>query len=255
MKAVTLGSLEIGRGIPKIIIPITGESRDGIIAQGMKLRALGADAAEWRADWFHGLHSRQALMDGLKGLREAILDMPLIFTCRTAPEGGKADISPEEYLEVNMAMAHSGLVDGVDIELMSYPAQGQIMLEELHRAGLVAIGSRHISGPMPPQEKMAAMLLDMCSMGADIQKLAVYARSPREGCRLLMAAKAAGQAGAGPLIPIAMGENGLVSRVAGELFYGAAVFAAIDGGSAPGQLSPRATRAALTAVHNAAMEG
>lgn len=249
MRSVTLGNLQIGSGLPKIIVPVTGSTRENITAEARRVAALAPDAIEWRADYYAAIHDTCAVLDTLECVRCVIGDMPVVFTCRTLPEGGRASISPGEYAGLNMAVAQSGLADGLDIELLSHREHAAGLLEAIHGVGLTCIGSCHMAST-PGIEEMAAMLLEMCRMGADIQKLAVYAHTSGEGLMLLKAAGSAVKQGAGPIIPIAMGEQGMVSRVAGELFSAAAVFAAAENSSAPGQLSLGATRALLRAVHS-----
>lgn len=249
MRSVTLRKLKIGSGLPKIIVPVTGRTHEGITAEAQRVAALVPDAIEWRADCYAAIHDTSAVVHTLEGIRRAIGDMPLVFTCRTLTEGGNTSISPDEYAGLNIAVARSHLADGLDIELLSHREYASALLEAIHGAGLLCIGSCHMART-PGTEEMAAMLLEMCRMGSDIQKLAVYAHTAEDGLKLLRAAQSALKQGAGPLIPIAMGEQGMVSRVAGENFSAAAVFAAAENSSAPGQLSLGATRALMRAVHS-----
>ena len=116
MNTVTLRNIQIGHGMPAVIVPIAEESREGILAMGKKLRQRDADAVEWRADFYDGMGDKDAVLSLLYELRLALGDAPLIFTCRTSKEGGRADITDEEYAMLNMAALAGGCVDAIDIE-------------------------------------------------------------------------------------------------------------------------------------------
>ena len=56
MKTVKIRGVEIGAGIPKICVPIVGAAKKEILEQAAALRAVPADMAEWRIDWFENVY-------------------------------------------------------------------------------------------------------------------------------------------------------------------------------------------------------
>lgn len=248
MSIVTLRTLHIGHGIPKVIVPISETSREGILAMGKKLCAADADAAEWRVDFYEGLKDTHDVLSLLCELRSCLGNKPLIFTCRTAGEGGMADISDEEYALLNRAVLQSGPVDAIDIEVFSHGQYGAELIRDIGAQGCVSVGSRHMD-KMPETEELTDTLKAIHSMGADITKLAAAAENPGEALALMRAARQAKASGIGPLIAIAMGEQGIMSRVLAELMGSDAVFAAVGRGTAAGQLSLGAMKAILKTVH------
>ena len=52
MKTVKVKEVEIGRGIPKICIPITGTTREEILLDVEEILKQKPDLAEWRADCY-----------------------------------------------------------------------------------------------------------------------------------------------------------------------------------------------------------
>ncbi len=100
---------------------------------------------------------------------------------------------------------------------------------------------------------MVDLLVSMANAGADIAKLAVMPQSPADGARLLQAtAKAAARRPETPLITMAMGAAGAVTRLCGGAFGVCASFGAVGGAaSAPGQPDARHLRAAVQAVGQA----
>ena len=51
MNTVNVRKVEIGKGIPKICVPVVGITRDDIIDAACKAKET-ADLVEWRADWY-----------------------------------------------------------------------------------------------------------------------------------------------------------------------------------------------------------
>ncbi|MBR5293110.1 MAG: type I 3-dehydroquinate dehydratase [Clostridia bacterium] len=248
MNTVTLRKLHIGHGMPKVIVPIAEISREGILAMGKKLRPLNADAVEWRADFYDGLRDTDGVLSLLRELRSVLGDMPLIFTCRTAKEGGMADISDTEYAMLNTKALHSGYADAIDIEALSHGEHSNLLIRETRELGCVSIGSFHIMH-MPPYAELVDTLDAIHRTGTDITKLAAMAASTEDALVLMGAARQAKARGVSPLIAIAMGEQGVISRILAELSGSDAVFAAASKASAPGQLSLGAMREILKAVH------
>ena len=247
MNIVTLRNLHIGHGIPAVIVPIAESSREGILAMGKILRQSDADAVEWRADYYEGL-TEDSLVSLLEELRSCLGDMPLIFTLRTAREGGMADISVEQYAKLNRAVFYSGYADAIDIEVLSSGEQAAELIREIRKAGRVSIGSCHLMN-MPNRDDLEDMLKAIQGTGADITKLAAMAQSVDEALILMGAARRAKAQGISPLIAIAMGEQGMMSRILAEMAGSDAVFASAGKASSPGQLSIGAMREILKTVH------
>lgn len=248
MKAVTLRNIQIGHGIPKVFVPIVGESSGDIAAAAKRLKDMPLDGVEWRGDFYEDIHNTDDLLKVLGELRGILGDIPLIFTCRTAKEGGMAEISDEEYALLNRAAANSGYADGIDIEVLSHGEGMAALVKGIQQAGCKVIGSRHM-GYTPSADEMEEIFKAIAAYGADIVKLAVQAKQAAHAAELLTAAARAKKQGIGPLIPIAMGEQGMISRIAGEIFGADAAFGAVGKGSAQGQLSLDAMKVLLKKVH------
>lgn len=247
MSTVTLRKLHIGRGIPAVIVPIAEQSREGILAMGKRLSQSEADAVEWRADFYDGIGDTDGVMSLLYELRRLLGDMPLIFTCRTVKEGGRADMGDEEYAGFNRAVLDSGCADAIDIEVLSY-REAAGLIRDIRAQGCVSIGSCHLMN-MPNRDDLEDMLKAIQGTGADITKLAAMAESTEDALILMGAARRAKAQGISPLIAIAMGEQGMISRILAEPAGSDAVFATAGKGSAPGQLSLGTMREILKTVH------
>ena len=77
----------------------------------------------------------------------------------------------------------------------------------------------------------------MAQLGADVPKLACMPHSASDVLTLLTATAEMNKEIANPLITMAMGDIGKVTRVAGQVFGSSLSFGAVGQTSAPGQLS------------------
>lgn len=237
MRTLTIRGVTLGAGKPKIAVPIVGAARRDILAEASAVVSLQADLAEWRADCYDRLADRDALRDTLRALRDALGDTPLLFTVRTKREGGHADLSPADYAALTLAAAESGCVDLVDVELSLGREAARALIGDVHAAGRYAVGSRHDFSATPPRPVMEGFLREAQELGADVPKLAVMANSDADTLSLLAAAIAFRDSAADrPFIAIAMGEHGVLSRVACGFCGSCLTFGAAEQRSAPGQL-------------------
>lgn len=237
MRTLTIRGVTLGAGRPKIAVPIVGAARRDILAEAAAVVSLQADLAEWRADCYDRLADRDALRDTLRALRDALGDTPLLFTVRTKREGGHADLSPADYAALTLAAAESGCVDLVDVELSLGREAARALIGGVHAAGCCAVGSRHDFSATPPRPVMEGFLREAQELSADVPKLAVMANSDADTLSLLAAAIAFRDSAADrPFIAIAMGEHGVLSRVACGFCGSCLTFGAAEQRSAPGQL-------------------
>lgn len=251
-KVITLRGIRLGEGIPKICVPLTAVAVGELLDEAALAARAGADLVEWRVDHFGGAGDPAAVGDALERLRATLGDLPLLFTFRTAGEGGQRALSPRDYLELNRMATATGCADLVDVELFSGDDSCRAVVEAAHAAGAAVVISSHDFERTPPREELVARLLRMRSLGGDIPKLAVMPRTSADVLTLLAATDAfVAQTGDCPVIAMSMGPLGSVSRVAGETFGSALTFGAVGRVSAPGQLAVEDLRAVLQILHNA----
>lgn len=247
MREVTVRDICIGRGAPKLCVPIVGRTGEEVLEQAAKLITLPLDVVEWRADW---LNENEDAMAVLSALRVAVGNHPLLVTFRTAAEGGQRQPTPQEYLAFCSDAAASGCADLVDVELFCQDDMAEQVLEAVHRTGVPVVMSSHDFEKTPGRKEMFARLQRMEEMGADIAKLAVMPQKRKDVLRLLDVTLKAQEELECPIITMAMGPLGVVSRVTGECFGSALTFGAGEQSSAPGQMPATQLRDILDAIHD-----
>ena len=245
-------NINLGEGIPKVCVPLVGKTLPELLEEAALAREAGADLAEWRADH---LAEPAGAAELLGPLRAALGELPLLFTFRTAAEGGAREIPSAAYEKLLLEAAASGCVDLVDVELF----RGEDLCRKVinfTRGRQAVVLSSHDFAATPGREVLEERLERMHALGADIPKLAVTPHSPEDVLTLLAATLAFRQKHPGcPVITISMGELGMLSRVAGACFGSCLTFGAVRSASAPGQPAAAELKAALRMLGGGEVNG
>jgi len=251
MNTVKLGKVEVGAGAPKVIVPIVAKDRAGIVSKGHELREYTMDVVEWRVDFYEDVFDIPATVETGRQLREALGDTPILFTFRTKKEGGEKEIAMDQYTALNKAMAESGYVDAVDVEIFSGDDVVRENIGNIHAAGKAVVGSNHDFFGTPDKADLLYRLRKMQDLGADIPKIAVMPKSRADVVTLLDATQEMSTRYADrPIITMSMGSLGVITRIAGEAFGSAMTFGAVGQVSAPGQIPVKKLQAAMAILHD-----
>lgn len=250
IESLNIRSIEFGIGIPKICVPIVAVTKKEILEIAKQVTAKKPDCIELRIDWFEDVGDIDKVLAVLKELRNLIGDTILLFTFRTQKEGGEADISCEDYKTLCERVCQSGYIDMVDVEAFMKEGMLHTISRTAHDHGVYVVASNHDFIKTPLEEDIVKKLQFMDEEGADIPKIAVMPRSTRDVLTLLSATLHYREIGGKkPVITMSMGENGVISRLAGEVFGSAVTFAAVGRTSAPGQLTIEDVRKILDILH------
>ena len=250
MNPVIVKNVKIGEGIPKICVPIVGTTIDEIIDEAKEILALSIDLVEWRADWFENVFDFEQVKDTLGQLREVLKETPLLFTFRTAKEGGEKAIDDNTYIALNKAAVESGNVDLMDVELFSGDTVVEEVLNIAHQNQVKVIASNHDFEKTPSKEEMITKLKKMEKMGADILKVAVMPKSAKDVLTLLEVTEEMRGCMKQPIVTMSMSDLGVISRIAGETFGSAITFGSAKKASAPGQIQVEELRKVLEILHS-----
>ena len=250
MNTVYIRNLAIGEGRPKICVPICGKTKEAILDEAKKILELPADIVEWRGDWYDDVFNVSCLKEVLESLRQILGDMPILFTFRSIQEGGEKPITPESYLKLARIVCESGMVDAYDVELFMDAHVNPLIVEKVHESHMAVIASNHDFRKTPSKDVLTRRMILMEEMGADILKVAVMPKSKSDVLELLTATEEMGRLYSDkPVITMAMGPLGLISRPSGETFGSALTFGAGEKASAPGQMPVKQLKMVLDAIH------
>ena len=247
---VEVRGVRIGEGIPKICVPIVGTTRDEILAAAKSFESVKKDVVEWRADWFDGVFDFAQVEAVMKELRRVLGNTPILFTFRTANEGGEKAIEPAAYAELNKRAAATGLIDLVDVEAFTGDEVVRDIIESEHESGVVVVASNHDFEKTPEKDEIVRRLRKMQELGADIPKIAVMPQSRKDVLTLLSATEEmVSEYADRPIITMSMSATGLISRLCGECFGSALTFGAVGKASAPGQMNASDLSEILNLIH------
>ena len=229
---VTVRNLTIGEGKPKICVLVMGKNKEEILKEAKKAVGSVADLIEWRAD---RLTEREFDEDFhneiLSEMREIVGDMPIIYTFRTLLEGGK-EIENEKYKDLILSVANAGITDLIDVEIFSFKLKARDIIDEIHSfTDVKVIGSYHDFEGTPDTAELVYRLSVIDNCNADILKIATILTYTRPNPK--------------PIISIAMGSMGRVTRLLGEFTGSSITFASIGNESAPGQMEINEVREIL----------
>ncbi|MEG2167076.1 MAG: type I 3-dehydroquinate dehydratase [Citrobacter sp.] len=252
MKTVTVRNLVIGEGAPKIIVSLMGKDIATVRTEALAYREADFDILEWRVDHFADVSSIDAVLEAARAIRDVMGEKPLLFTFRSAKEGGEQALSVADYIALNRAAVDSGLVDMIDLELFTGDEQVKATVEHAHAKNVFVIMSNHDFHKTPSAEDIIQRLRKMQDLGADIPKIALMPQNKTDVLTLLSATLQMQEHYADrPIITMSMAKTGVISRLAGEVFGSAATFGAVKKASAPGQISVSDLRTVLTILHQA----
>lgn len=251
MKTLQIRKTVIGEGIPAIGIPIVEVTKEEIMEAARQVTGYSPDLVEWRADWYPCVQDPECVADILRGLRDILGDIPLLFTLRTTREGGRGETNKEEYADLLIRVAQSGYADLIDVEMFRLEeSETRKLLLAIHDCDCPVIGSNHDFDDTPKEEEIIRRLRKMQDMQADLVKIAVMPHGISDVVTLIGAtAKMNEQYADRPVITMSMGEQGLLSRLCGESFGSAVTFGSAGKTSAPGQIPADELRAALQWLH------
>ncbi|OLO84341.1 type I 3-dehydroquinate dehydratase [Actinomyces naeslundii] len=269
-------------GVPAVAVSLTGPTAAHARAQARHAIDAGADVLELRVDLLEEVDALVAfteapseaatdsmvvataaaqVLECLRRMTDVIDATPLLLTCRTAAEGGRARLDDSGYSALLRSVLDelAGWEPGrrpsaVDVEVQ----RGCLpqVSEQAHGLGIDVVASFHDFKTTPADDVLEDVLSRMASEGADLAKIAVWPTGADDVARLLgVCARATAAPGKGtglglPVAAMSMGALGAVSRVA-PVFGSALTFAVVPDeqgetqASAPGQLPIQDVRRCL----------
>lgn len=255
-RPVVIRGAALGGGNSSLICtPLVGRTRDELLAEMGRIVAWQPDLIEWRVDFYSGIADRNGVLGLSADLARVSRGIPLIFTVRSAREGGKSiPISDEQVASLCVEACETRAFGLIDFELSAPRAGLERVRAAAHETDTGLILSFHDFTGTPGEDLLHAKFAEASELGGDIAKVAVMPHSVEDVLALLRASRRAYERFDMPLITMSMGPLGVLSRVAGWMFGSSVSFAVGAASSAPGQLPIEDLRAGM-AVLQKALEG
>jgi 3-dehydroquinate dehydratase-1 len=238
-RAFSIKGKEFGAGRSWICIPIVSKSKKAIVEDFKGAIDLNTDIIEWRVDYFEDIGDVEKIKEVLDQIKELTQNIPVIFTCRHASEGGRCDLDPEIRYNLFREALATGAVDLMDIEMLNGEGYINSIRKLVDQYGKKLILSYHNFQSTPNEQFIFDKLLEGELLGADIVKVALMPNTSDDVLRLLSATGAGWEKIKIPMITMAMGSLGRISRVWGNAFGSEVTFGSMGKASAPGQIEIR----------------
>jgi 3-dehydroquinate dehydratase-1 len=249
---VLRGQALAGGRLPAVCAPLVARTREALAAEALTVAALRPDLLEWRVDFFAGIADTGEVLAAAKQLREAAGGIPILFTRRAQREGGQAiPLAEPQVLALYEAVAASGCVDAMDFEMGNDPAHVTQVRGLTRRHGLALVLSFHDFQRTPADAELDARFAQAQQREADVAKVAVMPQSMEDVHRLLGATLRASARLPIPVVSMAMGGLGAVTRLTGGAYGSALTFAVGSAPSAPGQIPIAEVRSAVAVLQRA----
>jgi 3-dehydroquinate dehydratase-1 len=246
-KSVKIGNVCLGQGQPKSCVPLIGTDLSELLVAAEQVVVAKPDLVEWRIDYLKDC-TFTTLQTDFAALRLALADLPMLVTLRTQAEGGELALTAAAYQQLLVQICQAGLADALDVEFNRGSQVVQAILIAAQAQGIPVILSQHDFQATAPLNVLTQQLQAMGETSADVVKMAVMPHQPQDVLTLMQATLQADQQLTQPLITMAMGDLGRISRLSGTLTGSTLSFATVSGASAPGQLDLATLKMGLTAL-------
>lgn len=250
MNKVKVGNIILGDKIPKICTSLMGKTKEEIKYQSEQILLMDVDIVEWRCDFFEHIFNIEKVCNLLKEIKLILKEKPLIFTVRSKEEGGEISINKDDYINLYKKICEEKIVDAIDVELRLGEKNIKELASLAHSNNIKVIISKHDFEKTPSKDEMLEYLLQMQKLKGDIPKLAVMPNSYLDVIKLLeVTAIMKEKYNDTPIITISMGEEGIISRLSGQIFGSCLTFASGIKASAPGQIEIKDLRTSMEIIN------
>jgi len=220
-------------------IPLISTDKSELLADVEAAVKNECDFLEWRRDYYMKgtILSQEDELNILKEIKKRVRTQGLIYTYRSHLEGGvyeTADVIREEAIKTAI---ESDVVDYVDVELESNDLFLERIKDVIKKNRTQWIASHHNFNRTPNIQEIEKIYLSMKTKNADVLKLAVMPHTSEDIRHLILSNLLHNEGSKSPMISIAMGSLGGITRIAPELCGGSMTYVLGTGKTAPGQMN------------------
>ncbi|MFD1415840.1 type I 3-dehydroquinate dehydratase [Oceanobacillus jeddahense] len=241
---MTIKSFE-GKKAPYICTPLTGKTKEDVLNQVENVIQQSPDLIEWRADFFTGLGSTDAVVELIEEIKHKT-EIPLLFTIRSVNEGGEViSLNEEEKVQLIQEICRKTTVELVDYETANETNYVKEVCKAAKDNKKQIILSYHNFSMTPDNAEIEERAKKAEALGADIVKFAVMPEEKADVLRLLEVTKKIDNALQVPVVSMSMGDIGGLSRIIGWAYGSIITFGVGVESSAPGQIPAGKLRQAI----------
>lgn len=237
---------------PAVCAPLVARKPAALLTECADVAAKKPDVIEWRVDFFEAIGDPRTVVDTAVKLRAAAAGIPVLFTRRNSREGGEAiALNEQQVVDLYRAVCANRAADMVDFEMDNDPTHVAAVGDYARAMKMPLVLSFHDFNATPMVDDIVAKFERAQALGADVAKIAVMPQSNEDVFALLAATSRAARELLIPVVSMAMGPLGAVTRANGWLFGSAMTFAVGANSSAPGQMPIEDVRSVIEALRRA----
>lgn len=211
----------------KLCVPLMAKNPEELQNFCEEIKGKSFDIIEWRVDGME-----RDFLDEMHALLKSYFpNIPILATVRTKKEGGL--YAGGNYAALVERILDQGYCDIIDLE--NERVDGSKLLAKARERNILILLSYHCWEKSLSRKELFDKYEEMLTKGGDILKIAMKADTYKETATILYAAAVMHEVTKRPVIGIAMGEKGKLSRVAGPEMGAPLTFISLVGSSAPGQ--------------------
>lgn len=214
----------------KIAVPITGENIAEISKEVSSINNAidKIDLIEWRIDYLKDF-SLANLIECNRIVRQ--VKIPLILTLRSVEEGGNS-------IELDYHDLLNRCIETLDFDILDVEIDKKVdeLITKVHQNDRCVIASHHDLKHRLDEQGIIEKFKLMNDNDADIAKVAIMPNDESDVLDLIDASFAANNQLNIPIVSMAMGEKGMISRIIPSNFGSSISFGSLAKSSAPGQI-------------------
>jgi len=232
LSEVTIGTLAIGTGLPKIGVVLSGESRQNLLGKAAQILTSATQIVFWRLNAYQELDNRAELINTAAQLQQILGTIPVVATFNHVTSA----VDFETYFQTYQTLVNNRSVAAVDIDMdMVKQAQYQVLAEQIRANHVSLLVSQTQSAAT--QEALLATYQALAATGADLVQIISSATTAKDILTLMTATAEAVQRVEVPVIATAPGVLDRYSSVCGQLTGSGIVFGRVGQAGNYGQLT------------------
>lgn len=235
LKSVTIGTVPLTVGMPKIGVVLRGTDRSTLIGQAAQVLSSAAQIVEWDLTGADGLENRAELINTATQLRQVLGTIPMIATLQSPSQS--AAIDEQTYYETYVTLVNNRLVDALEIDMsMVTKTRFMALTKQMRTQKIKLILSQTYVETTPTAAQIVIAYQTMAAAGADIARIRMQPQNATALLTLMAATATAGTELSLPLVVTATGSLGRYAAAGGQLFGSTLVFGRVGRVGGSGQL-------------------
>ncbi|RRK09415.1 type I 3-dehydroquinate dehydratase [Lactiplantibacillus garii] len=241
MKTVTIGTVTLSAGMPKIGVVLTGADRQTLLGQAAQVLTSTAQVVVWRLSAYQELDNRAELINTASQLQQVLGTIPVIADFQT----DQAAVTPAEYYQTCLTLVNNRAVAAIDIDFTLVNQIDYVTLAKQMRANGVRLLLSRTLSVTTSESELVATYAAMAAAGADIARMTIDGQDARAVLKLMTATATARQQLEIPLIATVTGALGRFNSVCGQLTGSVLAFGRVGRVGEPEQLPVNQLKQAL----------